>query len=338
MNIPHSRKIHCLLLLSLLFLFILGMLSFTFYQKNKLMIITSATVLNPSAKTQMNHQEGPQISAKNRITGMSIGITGAPTADQAYEGSETAEKQIGIYSVLPSFSFPEKGSLVEEYDALQKQIRIFYQVVKDCEAINPSEPIENCIQETLSQTTYNTWHSESDCETNEERVFYDITQRISDCAASEQTDCTCTFAFPKNYPVGKHVFQFASEENNILISLQESSLSATLASLHLQKKGEELSSSDSYVLQSTDQGTTGGFSDAASDILYLYKKDASTLSIEDETTFTTAPTTRTSCTLPKKTIYKLCVQSATTVSQYDTNQQKSITEPLVYVFGIDFSS
>ncbi|MBI5073430.1 hypothetical protein HZA99_06455, partial [Candidatus Woesearchaeota archaeon] len=229
----------------------------------------------------------------------------------------------------------EKQNFVSDYDKLQKQIRDFYKAVQDCQTNNPSETTENCIQDILSQTAYNAWLSESDCETDEERVFYDFTQPISDCAMSEDSDCTCNFPFPKNYPSGNYVFQFAPEGNDLLISLQDSSLTTTLSSLLLLNNGNTLSS-ETYTLTADDNGATGGFS-AASDALYLYKKDDSTVSLEDETTFTTNPVTRNTCTLPKKTTYKFCMQSPTIVSQYDASQQKSIREPLVYVFGINFA-
>lgn len=301
----NSQKVDCLVLFSFLLLLFTGLLSVTFYQKS--------------------------------AAGVSVTITGASTADEdPIQISEDIEKQIGTYSVFPSFSFPEKKDLTEEYDLLQKQIRLFYQTTKECEINNPSQNLEYCIQKTLSEKNYNSWLSESDCETNEERVFYDFTQQILDCSTSKDLDCTCALSFPKNYAPGNYIFQFLLDENNVLLSLQNSPITTTFSSLLLLNNGNTLAS-EMYTITADENGAKGGFS-SLSDTFYLYKKDEKTLSIEDETTFTTKDETKDSCSLAKKTTYKFCVQSNAAVSSYDPLQRKTGTQPLVYVFGIDFFS
>ncbi len=185
----NSQKINTMVVLSLLFFLFLGIFSFNLYTGQGSDTLTSATVVSMNKEIQPKNQE---TSAKNKITGMSVSITGAPTVEEVPQTSETnGEKQIGTYSVLPSFSFPEKGNFVLDYDTLQKQIRLFYEAVNDCKISNPSETPENCIQDALAQPEYSNWLSESDCETDEERVFYDLTQDLSDCSQSEDSDCTC---------------------------------------------------------------------------------------------------------------------------------------------------
>ncbi|MEK6867581.1 MAG: hypothetical protein AABX98_02045, partial [Nanoarchaeota archaeon] len=91
-----------------LFLIILvtGTLAFDLYtQSDNTIRITSATV--GGTEHPQKQLEQAKDDATNSITGSVTGVTGAATADASEEEQITSsvEKQIGIYRVVPSFSF-----------------------------------------------------------------------------------------------------------------------------------------------------------------------------------------------------------------------------------------
>lgn len=265
-----------------------------------------------------------------------IEITGA-VVDQEVPAS-SSEKQIGLYTLYPSFSFPEPFSISGEYDTLQKQIRDFHQEIKTCREQDTERSLEDCFSLTLEKATYDSWHIEEDCETEEEKIFYDFTELFARCLQSDDEDCVCSSSFSSYHPssVGEYSFSFVAEENLILVTFQETSLEMLFPSL-LLIVGETSLSSETYTLHVDASETVGGFSSLQpSNALYLYKQDEQTLFVEDQTTFSTFSTTRDACAVPEKKTYKFCVQSDQTISSYDASLQSTITQPMVYVFALAF--
>ena len=309
--IPKEIVITCGLFLVIL---VIGTLAFDLYTRQEnTMMLTSATVADTNKS--------------NAITGRAIGITGASTADNAL--LVDADKQIGVYRVLPSFSFIDTYHLTEEYNTLQKQIRLFYDDIDEC---RETYLVDDCIATELNKKEYASWLD--DCETNEEQLFYDFTELFSKCLASADTDCTCTGTLAGEYTAGEYAISIIQDEEETQFSLN-----ALTESLPLSFEIEEnVMTSAEYIIHADRTGTIGSFSSLEpSSVLYLYKKDDRTISAEDESTFTTYELTRSSCEIPKQEIYKFCMQSDTIVSTHDTTQSKTITQPVVYMFAIDFT-
>ncbi len=298
-----------MIIMCALFLVILvvGIFAFDIYTRQKhVLVLTSATAAEDST---MNYS--------SKITGNAIGITGAATSDEVSVTNK--DKQIGVYSVLPSFSFVSEHNLFEEYDALQKYIRSFYDNVMDC---RHTRLLDDCIALTLKMDEYSSWLD--DCETNNERLFYDFTEIFSQCLASKDSDCTCTGALEGDYEAGEYTIKLIQDQENTLFSLED--LMLTLPFTFAIE--DALMKSDKYTIHVDTTGAIGGFSSLEpSSQIYIYKSDATTLSVEDQSTFTTYETTRDSCTLPSQEVYKFCMQSKTIVEN----------KPLVYIFAVDFS-
>lgn len=314
--VPKEVVITCGLFLAIL---IIGTLAFDMYtRQDNTLVLTTATVAEDSI-----------INSSNKITGSIVGITGAATGDEIAVKEE--DKQIGVYTVLPSFSFIPEYNVIDEYDALQKQIRFFYEDVQKCRQNNE---LQYCIESGLNKQEYSSWLD--DCETNEEKVFYDFTEIFSQCLNSRDMDCICTGTLSGDYDAGEYTITLIQDEENTLFSLLSTELSLTLP-LTFEMEENRLVS-DNYLIHVDRTGVLGSFpSTEPSSEIYIYKKDATTLFIEDETTFTTYEITRDSCTIPEQEIYKFCMQSDTTVSVYDKGQGKTVIQPVVYIFAIDFT-
>lgn len=277
--------------------------------------------------------------SSNKITGSAIrsaDTTGADTYEENpdYEAEETPI--IGIYRVLPSFSIIDEYDLVDEYTTLQRDIRTFYDAVEVCRT-EKGDSVENCLTATLNQPTYASWLDEESCETSEEALFYDVTEIFSHCLASEESDCLCYGTLDgQNYDTGEFVITLAQEETGTQFALEGTELSLAFP---LQFEIEDtLMVSDVYTVAVTGGSAVGSFSSLEpSSTLYLYKKDGQTISVEDETTFSTYSSTRGSCPKPEKQLAKFCVQSDAVVSAYDNEQDKTIQQPVVYMFALDFS-
>ncbi len=315
--VPKEVVITCGLFLVIL---IIGTLAFDLYtRQDNTLILTSATVAEDSI-----------INSSNKITGGIIGITGAGTADDT--SYTTGDKQIGVYSVLPSFSFVSEYNLIDEYDALQKQIRLFYEYVDEC---RKTSELQSCIDSELNLPEYSSWLD--DCETNEEKIFYDFTEIFSQCLKSEEVDCICIETLDGEYDAGEYTITLVQDEENTLFSLLSTDLILTLPVLF--EKDGNIMTSDEYLIHADRTGVIGSFlsTQESSSEIYIYKKDATTLSIEDQSTFSTYDLTRDSCTIPEQKIYKFCMQSDTSVAAYDAEQAKTITQPVVYIFAVDFT-
>ncbi len=317
--IPKEVVITCGLFLVIL---VFGTLAFDMYtEHDNTLILTSAAVA-----------ENGIVNVSNKITGGIIGITGAATADSGI--STTQDKQIGVYTVLPSFSFVNEYDLAGEYDALQKQIRLFYDAVDEC---RKTSALQSCVDSVLNKKEYSSWLD--NCETNEEKIFYDFTEIFSQCLNSEDIDCVCTGKLQIDYDAGEYTLTLIQDEENTFFSLLSTDITLTLPLVfEIEDNTHNVITSTEYLIHADRTGTLGSFpSTTPSSEIYLYKKDATTISIEDETTFSTYETTRSSCILPQQEIYKFCMQSDTTISGYDKTQGKTITQPIVYMFAIDFT-
>jgi hypothetical protein len=339
-KVSKEIAITCGLFLTIL---VIGTLAFDLYTKSDSTIrITSATV---GASTQEQIKvigDDEQQNAKNSITGTVVGITGEATADTADQESTTSaiEKQIGIYRVIPSFSFVDEYHLVDEYDTLQKEIRNFYKTIENCQQEqNPEleEGVKSCIDETLALPSYASWIQGEDCETDQEALFYDVTETFSQCLQSEDSDCVCVGTFDATkYSVGEYIIPVYQEGDSVLFTLLSTDLSVVLPNMHFAIEGSPMTY-DEYTLHVEKEEATGGFSSLEpSSALYIYKQDAITLSVESQSTFSTYETTRNYCTLPSQEIYKFCVQSDTIVPVYDTTQETTTQQPLVYLFALSF--
>ncbi|MFA6888984.1 MAG: hypothetical protein WC254_05825, partial [Candidatus Woesearchaeota archaeon] len=253
----------------------------------------------------------------NIITGDVIGITGASTANEIPVIDK--DKQIGVYTLLPSFSFPQPYPVTEEYSILQEQIRLFYQNTQECRQTNI---LDECITSELNTEEYSSWLN--DCETNDEKLFYDFTEIFSQCLASEDSNCACIGKLNGDYDAGEYTIKLIQDQKNIVFSLEDLMLSMPFT-FTIE---ETPMKSDDYIVHVDNTGVIGSFSSLEpSSELYVYKSDTTTLSVEDQTTFTTYEMTRDSCTLPSQEIYKFCMQSDTVIGD----------KPLVYIFAIDFS-
>ncbi|MEK6868424.1 MAG: hypothetical protein AABX98_06390, partial [Nanoarchaeota archaeon] len=94
---------------------------------------------------------------------------------------------------------------------------------------------------------------------------------------------------------------------------------------------------DQYTIRVEKEEVLGGFSSLEpASSLYIYKQDATTLSVESQSTFSTYETTRSYCTLPPQEVYKFCMQSDTEVPVYNAQQGTTTQQPLVYLFALSF--
>lgn len=278
-------------------------------------------------------------TSSNQITGTVIGnsdLTGAQTYEEKAEYDAEETPIIGIYSVLPSFSIIDEYDLVEEYTTLQRDIREFYDTVEACRT-EKEDSVEDCIAATLNEPVYAAWLDEESCETGEEALFYDVTEIFSQCLASEESDCLCYGILEEGkYDTGEFVITLAQEETGTQFALEGTPLSLVLP-LHFEIEDTAMVS-DEYTVAVTTGSAVGSFSSLEpSAVFYLYKKDSQTISVEDETTFSMYSATRSSCPKPEKQLSKFCVQSHTVVSVYDEEKDKTIQEPVVYMFAVDFS-
>ena len=275
----------------------------------------------------------------NKITGMDTSITGAPSANEQdiQETENNKAEQIGVYSVLPSFSFADTYHLVDEYDAIQKQIRLFYQEVQKCLEEDKEKTKEDCIVITLDTPAYTSWLTEEECETAEEVLFYDVTETFSQCLSSSDVDCTCIANFKQSqYEEGEYSITLSQEDNGMLFSLASSEIQTTIPFMTLEIEGTAMVF-DQYTINIDENNFFGSFSVLEpSSQLFLYKKDQTTISVEDGASFSTYEKIQSLCELPKTTSYKFCVQSDTVVKNYDNTQNAVITEPVVHIFSFDF--
>ncbi len=263
-----------------------------------------------------------------------MSVTGAATADEEIV-IDSSGTQIGVYKITPSFSVLEDYDIVAEYDALQKDIRLFYTAVETCAAGSADqEKLELCIQETLEEDTYTSWLLGEDCETPEETLFYDVTEVFRQCGASEDDDCTCVGQFSNGqYTEGEYAILVSQEEDGTHFSLDD--LTIVLPSVSLAIEGTPLVA-DTYTLAVSDRDIVGSFSALEpSSTLYL-SKQGNTLSVEGESTFTLYEGTRDVCTISEEPTYKFCKQSSTAIPIYDKDEKKTIQQPVVYLFAVDF--
>lgn len=257
-------------------------------------------------------------------------ITGAATAEEEIT-SPRSGAQIGVYKITPSFSVLENYDIVAEYDALQKDIRTFHAAVDDC-ILGDSEKRDSCIQEILEQETYSSWLLGEDCETPEETLFYDVTEIFRQCGSSEDTACTCTGQLSGSYPEGEYSLLVSQEDDGTHFSLDD--LTVVLSSVSLAIEGTPLAS-DTLTLAVSDT-VAGSFSALEpTSTFYLYK-EGKTLSVESESTFTLYEGTRAVCTVVEEPTYKFCKQSSTAVPVYDKDEKRTIQQPVVYLFALDF--
>lgn len=268
------------------------------------------------------------------VTNSSPTITGAATADATEQLSEeTTNTQIGVYRITPSFSLPDNKDVVAEYDILQKNIRDFYSAVKECTS---NEDLETCIAWTIEKEEYGQWLEGEACETAEEKLFYDVTEAFSQCVESPDSDCICIASFENNgmYLEGEHSISLVQDETITSFSLGEFSVS--IPNLQLYSQGAAMVSAD-YLFSVTSSSVLGSFAGLEpSSQLFLYKENENVISVEDQTTFSTYSATRSSCSLPEQIVRKFCVQSEKTVYVYSVEEGKTVEQPIVYMFAIDF--
>ncbi|MBI5002165.1 hypothetical protein HZC31_02170 [Candidatus Woesearchaeota archaeon] len=259
-------------------------------------------------------------------------ITGAATADEEI-AVDSSGAQIGIYKVTPSFSVLEDYNIVGEYDALQKDIRQFYDAIQTCvSGSDEREKLESCIQETLEDDLYSSWLLGEDCETPEETLFYDVTEVFRACGASGDTDCTCVGQLSGLYTEGEYAILVSQEDDGTHFSLDD--MTVVLPSTSLAIEGTPLVA-DTMTLAISDT-VSGSFSALEpSSTIYLYKQ-GTTLSVESESTFTLYEGTRDACTISEEPTYKFCKQSSTAIPVYDRDEKKTIQQPAVYLFAVDF--
>ncbi len=262
-------------------------------------------------------------------------ITGADTLDKKTSFEPTLDPQIGVYMIAPSFSFVDRYQLVDAFTTLQREIRSFTEAVQECQKENT---LEACLSSTLEEPSYAAWSIGEDCETPEERLFYDATEMFRTCLASVDSDCVClgSFAVPAQYPEGEYTLEMIQEDAAVSFSLSETDLSTSLSNMILQEEGEE-STATEFTIAVTSKGILEQFGSLEpSAHLYLYKEDAKTISVESQSSYSTYETTRSACSLSQNTIYKLCVQSNATVQIYDEQESAVVTKPNTYTFAIEF--
>ncbi len=262
-------------------------------------------------------------------------ITGAETLEKEPSFETTLDPQIGVYMIKPSFSFVDQYQLTNAFTHLQREIRTFTETVQECQQENP---LEACLSSTLKDPSYAAWSRAEDCETPEERLFYDVTEMFRTCLESVDTDCVClgSFVVPAQYPSGEYTLNVAQEDTGVSFSLSGTEISTVIPSMAFQVEGEEEANAE-YTLAVTEDHVLGQFSILeSSSMVYLYKPDATTTSVESQRSYSTYETTRTACELPEEKMYKFCVQSSTAVQVYDESQKTVITRPLPYTFVLDF--
>ncbi len=261
-------------------------------------------------------------------------ITGAATADEEVV-IDSSGSQIGVYKITPSFSVLEDYNIVAEYDALQKDIRLFYTATQTCvSGSDDQEKLDLCIQETLTQDSYSSWLLGEDCETPEETLFYDVTEIFRQCGSSEDTSCTCVEQLSGSYIEGEYSLLVSQEKDGTYFSLDD--LTVVLPSVSLAVEGIPLAA-DTYAIAVSKSDVYGSFSALEpSSTIYLYK-EGKKLSVESESTFTLYEGTRDVCSVSLESTYKFCKQSSTAVPVYDKDEKKTIQQPVVYLFALDFS-
>lgn len=317
--VPREIIITCGLFLTIL---IIGTFVFDMYNKQE------TSILITGAATAVVPEED---NTSNKITGNVIGISGAATFGE--DSTLQEYPQIGIYSITPSFSITDNYNLVEEYGEIQKGIRNFGEEVNEC---HTTDALDICIQKNLEKQEYGSWLDEKECETKEEALFYDFTEIFSDCLISQDTNCLCYKKLDSGrYEEGRYIISVIQEDSDVTFFLKGTDISATFSPMYFEINDAKLVSDD-YTLEVDDE-VKGGFSSIApSSDIYLYKKDATTISVEDQSSFSTYSTTRGWCKPQEKRYYKFCIQSDTQIPVYDKESGKSIQQAVVYMFALDF--
>ena len=230
-----------------------------------------------------------------------MSITGAATADEKIV-IDGYGSQIGVYKITPSFSILEDYDIVAEYDALQKDIRLFYDAVQTCvSGSTDEEKLEGCIQETLQDYSYSSWLLGKNCETPEETLFYDATEVFRQCGTSGDTDCTCVRELSGTFSDGEYSILVSQEDDGTHFSLDD--LTTVLPFVSLALEGTPLVA-DTYTLAVSEGAVVGSFSALEpSSTIYLYKQ-GTTLSVESESTFTLYEGTRDACIISQQPTYK----------------------------------
>lgn len=263
-------------------------------------------------------------------------ITTADLFEEKTTFEQTQDPQIGVYIITPSFSFVDKYQLADAFTLLQREIRTFTEAVQECQQ---QDTLDSCLTRTIKNPTYTAWSIGENCETREERLLYDVTEMFRSCLASKDTDCVClgNFAAPSQYPEGEYTFEVIQEEAAVSFSLTETDLSTAFLNMILQEEGNE-NTATAYTIAVTSERVLGQFGSLEPNSnLYFYKEDATTLSVESQSSYSTYETTRSACSLPEETFYKFCVQSNASVQLYDEQEDSVVTKPIVYTFALDFS-
>ena len=172
--------------------------------------------------------------AGNLITGNVIGTILQDSSDIV---------QIGTYTESPSFVIenPTHGSVDALPEKLQEQAALFSQRVAACRVTKGADTkfLSLCIQQTLQETPFQSWFSDEKCETAEEQVFYDFTERLSSCAGSLQDNCACSFSldYKRGYGAGRYLITLLNGEEGMYLTLDSvssdsKSLTAALEDYH----------------------------------------------------------------------------------------------------------
>lgn len=262
-------------------------------------------------------------------------ITGADLFEEKPTFEQTQDPQIGVYMIEPSFSFADKYQLTNTFTTLQREIRSFTEAVQACQQ---QDTLDFCLIRTLEEPSYAAWSLGEDCETPEERLFYDVTEMFRTCLVSADTDCVClgSFAASSQYPEGEYTLDVAQEDAAVSFLLSETDLSSSLSNMILWEEGDK-STATAYTIAVTADGVLGQFGSLEpSAHLYLYKKDETTLSVESQSSYSTYETTRSACEIPQETVHKLCIQTNASVQTYDEQEDSIATKPVTYTFALDF--
>ena len=112
-------------------------------------------------------------------------------------------------------------------------------------------------------------------------------------------------------------------------------MTTVLPSVSLAIEGTPLVA-DTYTLAVSDSAVIGSFSALEPSSTIYLSKQGTTLSAESESTFTLYEGTRDACSITEEPTYKFCKQSSTAVPVYDNDAKKTIQQPVVYLFAVDF--
>jgi surface antigen len=323
-----------------LVILVMGTVTFDLYTRGEnTLVLTGATVANSGENTQ---EQNATTSASNSITGAVIGVSGAVSSSV-----DDREQQIGVYEIEPSFSVVDDLHVGDTIKGLQRDIRLFHQAVEDCrneknktdndEIIDGNEKLDDCILTVLNEPGYGYWMPEELCETSEEALFYDVLSTFDQCLASPDTNCLCVeeFLYKDEYDEGEYYFTMLQDEFGTTFTLLDRDIEVTTP-IYLAEEGDGFGYDE--IMLSVD--TTGVLLSTATmaldSHLYLYKMDEETVSIEDQTTFSTYEYTRDMCQSSGVVTKKFCVDSGATVTLYDDVDGAVVDEALVYQFALAF--